>query len=332
MTFVYVSNADSGDISVLSLAAGGELTPVHTLALGGSLMPLALSPCQSFLYVARRSEPMALLSLRIDPPSGRLSRLGETGLPASMAYVSTDRSGRFLFAASYPSHQITVSPIGPDGRVGAVQQTLGTGPNAHAILAAPSNRHVLVTSLGGGRLMNFEFDPASGQLSPKPAADWTARPGAGPRHFCFSPCGRFVYLLNELDAGLDVLAFDAHSGQLRALQTISSLPSGFSGQAWAADIHITPDGRHLYTSERNSSTLAIFKVQPESGLLSSLGHVPVEAQPRGFAIDASGQQLLVVGQQSHHLGRWRIDPHSGQLDLQQRLPVGQNPNWVEIRA
>ena len=305
MTFVYVSNADSGDISVLSLAAGGELTPVDTLALGGSLMPLALSPCQGFIYVARRSEPMALLSLRIDPHSGRLNLLGETGLPASMAYVSTDRSGRFLFAASYPSHQITVSPIGPDGQVGSVQQTLGTGPNAHAILAAPSNRHVLVTSLGGGRLMNFEFDPASGQLSPK---------------------------LNELDAGLDVLAFDAHSGQLRALQTISSLPSGFSGKAWAADIHITPDGRHLYTSERNSSTLAIFKVQPESGLLSSLGHVPVEAQPRGFAIDASGQQLLVVGQQSHHLGRWRIDPHSGQLDLQQRLPVGQNPNWVEIRA
>lgn len=101
MTFVYVSNADSGDISVLSLAAGGELTPVHTLALGGSLMPLALSPCQSFLYVARRSEPMALLSLRIDP-SGRLSRLGETGLPASMAYVSTDRSGRFFVRCLLP--------------------------------------------------------------------------------------------------------------------------------------------------------------------------------------------------------------------------------------
>lgn len=331
MTFVYVSNADSGDISVLSLAAGGELTPVHTLALGGSLMPLALSPCQSFLYVARRSEPMALLSLRIDPQRAPES-VGRDWVTRQHGLCFNRPQRQVLFAASYPSHQITVSPIGPDGRVGAVQQTLGTGPNAHAILAAPSNRHVLVTSLGGGRLMNFEFDPASGQLSPKPAADWTARPGAGPRHFCFSPCGRFVYLLNELDAGLDVLAFDAHSGQLRALQTISSLPSGFSGQAWAADIHITPDGRHLYTSERNSSTLAIFKVQPESGLLSSLGHVPVEAQPRGFAIDASGQQLLVVGQQSHHLGRWRIDPHSGQLDLQQRLPVGQNPNWVEIRA
>ena len=330
MAFVYVSNADSGDISVLRLSAHGQLSLIDTLALGGALMPMALSPGKGFLYVARRTPPLAVLSLRIAGQSGRLSLLGETALPASMAYLSTDRSGRFLFAASYQSHQITVSPIGPDGQVGVVQQTLATGPNAHAIIAAPSNRHVLVTSLGGGLLMNFEFDAKSGQLSPNPAANWSTRAGAGPRHFRFSPTGHKVYLLNELDASLDVLAFDAMSGCLTALQTISTLPTDFSGQTSAADIHITPDGRYLYTSERKSSTLAIFKIDYDSGQLTCVGHVPVEAQPRGFAIDATGEHLLVVGQLSHRLGCWRIDPDTGELALKQRLAVGQNPNWVEI--
>jgi 6-phosphogluconolactonase len=113
---------------------------------------------------------------------------------------------------------------------------------------------------------------------------------------------------------------------------VDILPPGFTGNPWAADLHLTADGRHLYTSERTSSTLAHFAVDAVTGHISPKGHTAVEAQPRGFAIDATGQHLLVVGQLSHHLSRYEIDRETGQLTLRQRLTVGQGPNWVEILA
>ena len=330
MSHVYVSNADSGDISVLHMGQDGNLRLQSSVTVGGNLMPMAICPNQRVLYAVRRSDPMAVVSLAIDPVSRDLHRLGEAALPASMAYISTDAAGRFLLAASYPKHQLTVSPIAPDGAVGPVQQVLPTSPNAHAILPSPCNRYVLATALGGGELMVFRFNVESGQLTP--ASSWAAREGAGPRHFRFDPQGQRVYLLHELDGTVDVLAWDADQARLSLLQTVDILPPGFTGKPWAADLHLTPDGRHLYTSERTSSTLAHFTVDAETGCLVVQGHTPVETQPRGFSIDPTGRHLLVVGQLSHHLSRWAIDQKTGELDLQQRIPVGQGPNWVEILA
>jgi 6-phosphogluconolactonase len=329
-SMVYVSNADSGDISLLSMAADGRLAPVGTVDVGGTVMPLAISPCRRYLYAARRSEPMAVVSFAIAPASGTLHALGESPLPASMAYISTDRSGRWLFAASYQGDQVSVSPINADGVVGPVQQLISTPRHAHAILAAPSNRHVLATSLGGGVVMQFRFDAERGELTANEPSAFVARDRAGPRHLRFHPNGRFVYLLNELDASLDVLAFDDDRGTLAAVQCADTLPPGFSGEPWAADLQLTPDGRFLYSSERRSSTLAAFSVDTRTGLLRLIGHIPTEAQPRGFAIDADGRFLVVAGQCSDHLSRYVIDPQRGSLDAAQRIAVGRNPNWVEI--
>jgi 6-phosphogluconolactonase len=187
---------------------------------------------------------------------------------------------------------------------------------------------VLATSLGGGVLMVLAFNAATGLLTPH--AEWQARAGAGPRHCRFDPAGRFVYLLNELDGTLDVLAWQAATGTLRSVQTVGILPPGFAGKPWAADLHLTPDGRLLYASERSSSTLAHFSVDPATGQLTAQGHTEVEEQPRGFAIDPTGRHVMVVGQLSQHLSRFAIDPLTGRLQWQQRLHVGQGPNWVEV--
>jgi 6-phosphogluconolactonase len=108
------------------------------------------------------------------------------------------------------------------------------------------------------------------------------------------------------------------------------LPPGFQGKPSAADLHITPDGKFLYGSERTSSTLAAFKVDPANGTLSPVGSVPTEQQPRGFNIDASGRYLLALGQLSHGLSSYRIDGESGKLTKLKEYPMGKNPNWVEI--
>ena len=330
--WVCISHADSGELRLLSMAADGGLEPRHSLSLGGQLMPMAQSPCGQRLYVARRSDPMAVISLVLDRQAQCLRALGEAALPASMAYIGLDRSGRYLLAASYQSHLLTVSPIGVDGCVGAVQQVVSTPPNAHAVLAAPSNAHVLATSLGGDVVMQFVFDPASGRLSANEPAQWSAPAGAGPRHLRFHPMGRYVYLLNELDATLQVLAFDPGRGVLEAEQVVSILPPGFAGKPWAADLQITPDGRFVYCSERTSSCVARLALSPDGRQARLLGHVHTEQQPRGMAIDPDGAHLLVVGQLSNHLSRYRIEPASGQLEAVQRLPMGQNPNWIEVMS
>jgi 6-phosphogluconolactonase len=329
-TIVFVSCADSGELRVLRLDATGTLVPLQTLAIGGQVMPLALSPDRRFLYAARRSEPLAVLGFAIDPASGELAPLGEAPLPASMAYLATDRSGRWLFSASYGGNLVAVSPLAANGAPGACTQTLPTPPNAHAIVVDPSNRFVFSTSLGGGVVMQWRFDAARGTLAPNTPASIAPHGGGSPRHLVFGRDARFVYLLNELDAAIDVLAFDAAAGTLRAVQTIDSLPPGLTGEPWAADLRLAPDGHHLYSSERRSSTLAAFRVDAASGELTRVLTVPTETQPRGFAISPDGRFLVAAGQASHALSVHEIDAATGALSWRSRCAVGRNPNWVEI--
>lgn len=332
-TIVYVSNADSGEISVLALdESRGTLATVQTLAAHCTVMPLALGPGQRRLYAARRNEPWSVLAFAIDARDGRLTPIGDAPLPQSMAHLAVDGSGRWLFSASYHGNLLALSPIDAEGRPGAATQVIPTGPKAHAMRAAPGNRFVYATSLGGGVVLQFGFDAAHGALTPLSPPAVAVREGAGPRHLALHPDGRFVYLLNELDASVDVLAVDPATGALRCVQSLSALPPGFAGEPWAAELRLTPDARFLFTSERRSSTLAGFAVDAASGRLAPIGHWPTQAQPRGFAISPSGRWLIAAGQLSHTVGVLAIDPHSGQLDPRHEHAVGRNPNWVEAIA
>lgn len=328
---VYVSNADSRDISVLRLdRSSGALSPLQTVPVGGVVMPLALSPDQRFLYAALRSEPYSVLAFAIDPASGQLKPQGSAPLPDSMAYIATDQTGRWLFAASYGGHRISVSPLAPDGQPGPASQVLATGKNAHAAIPDLANRNLYVTNLGSDQVMQWRFDAATGQLTPKPTAAMVARTGSGPRHLVLHPNGRHAYLLGELDATVELIDVDTEQGTLARRAHWPTLPPGFAGKAWAADLHLRPDGRFLYTSERNSSTLAIWRVDAESGMLTLVGHQATEEQPRGFQIDASGTWLLSAGQLSNAVTAYRIDRDSGLLTPGARLPLGRGPNWIEM--
>ncbi len=329
-TLVYVSNADSGDITVLSLdETSGRVETLQTADIGGMVMPLAISPDRRFLYAARRSEPLAVAAFGIERASGLLAKIGEAPLPDSMAYLSTDETGRWLFSASYGGNVVAVSPIGADGRPRPSTQQIPTAPKAHCIRALPGNRHVLATSLGGGHILQFRFDADTGTLSPNAPYALAMRTEAGPRHLAVHPSAPLVVLLNELDASLDVLALDRASGTLTPKHTLNTLPAGFNGEPWAAELRFTPDGRFLYTCERRSSTLATFAVDATSGALTPLGHTATQAQPRGFSITPSGRFLIAAGQASHRLSVYRIDAATGALTLTAEHAAGRNPNWVE---
>jgi 6-phosphogluconolactonase len=343
-TFVYVSNAESKEILVLSLDSAGSLAPVQRVALStpGPLYPLAVSPDRRFLYAAQREEPYVVTGFAIDHLSGELTHLSSAPLPHSTPYIVTDRTGRWLFAASYQGSLISVSPIGPQGFVQPPHQVIRTEPNAHSIQIDAANRNVLVPCLGGDVILRWRFDVVTGKLLANSLHTIRVEKGAGPRHFVFHPNKRLVYLLNELDASVYVFDYDAASGSLTELQTISALPANFSGPPFgmpgvstnggpkAADLHVSPDGRFLYASERTTNTLAAFRIDVDSGRLERIDSFPTEITPRGFNIDPTGRYLLVVGQGSDHLANYAIDQESGRLSELQRYLMGQGPNWVEI--
>jgi 6-phosphogluconolactonase len=335
-TFAYVGNADSQDISVLELKPNGDLTPVETAAVPGpakpgSSLPLAVSPDKQRLYAGLRNEPYSVVTFKIDARTGKLSPAGSGPLADSMAYLATDRSGKFLFGASYGGNKIAVSPIDPDGVVKAASQVMPTQPNAHCIMADPSNRYVLHTSLGGDLVYQERFDAKTGMLTPNDPPSVSIKAKAGARHLVFSPNKKFVYLVNELDASIYVFPWDARTGTLKKeVQVTTSLPKGFDGKPWAADIHLTPDGKFLYASERTTSTLAAFSIDAKTGMLTSIDSYPTEKQPRGFNIDPTGRYLLSVGQLSNSMTSYAIDKATGKLTKLREYPVGKNPNWVEI--
>ncbi|MSO56412.1 MAG: lactonase family protein [Acidobacteria bacterium] len=335
-TFVYVGNTESNEIYVLQLdRESGDLTlvekvPIPGVTKPGNSTPMAVSPDRRFLYAGTRGEPMIAAGFAIDPTSGRLRYVASGPLADSMAYIAVDRTGRFLLGASYPGHKVTVNPIGPPGTVQPPRQVLDNHPNAHSIRADAENRNVLVPTLGNDFVNVFRFDAATGTLAPHTSASVRLKEKTGPRHFVFHPNGKIVYVLGETDAAVHVFDYVAATGHLKEKQSVSALPSGFQGSPAAADLHITPDGNFLYASERRSSTLAGFKVDPANGTLTSIGSAPTEKQPRGFAIDSSGRYLLAVGQLSHGMSSYRIDPGSGKLNKLKEYPMGKNPNWIEI--
>lgn len=335
-TFVYVGNSDSQEVSVLELKANGDLMPVETTAVpgpakpGGSL-PLAVSPDKKRLFAGLRNEPFSVVTFAIDAKTGKLKAIGPGPLADSMAYIATDRTGKFLFSASYGGNKIAVNPIGADGVVQAAQQIMPTQPNAHCIVTDPSNRFVLHTSLGGDLVYQEKLDAKTGKLTPNDPPSVSVKAKAGPRHLVFSPNAKFVYLLNELDASIYVFPWDAKTGTLKKeVQVASALPKGFDGKPWAADIHMTPDGKFLYASERTTSTLAAFKVDPKTGMLTSIDSFPTEKQPRGFSIDPTSRYLLAVGELSSSMTSYAIDKATGKLTKLKEYSVGKKPNWVEI--
>ena len=331
-SFAYVSCADSREILVLELdPASGDLTQVQSLSAGGMVMPLAVSPDKRFLHASLRSQPYRVLTCAIDPGDGRLSVVGDAPLPDSMAYLHCDRSGSFLLSASFAGHKVAVGRVGPDGLPQAAHQVLEVATNSHAIVPAPSNRFAFVPCRGGGVVQQWRFDAATGTLSPNRPDHVSQREGAGPRHFVFHPGGHHAYLLNELDATVSVFTYDDATGTLSEIQNIGSLPPGFTGIPWAADIHITPDGAFLYTSERRSSTLAAFAVGAD-GRLQVPRCCGTEREPRAFAISPCGGYLLAVGQASHSMTCYAIDPATGDLRELRKYAMGRNPNWVEIVA
>lgn len=339
--YLYVSEDKGRAVSVFQMGDQGDLTALQRLDVGGRVVPMTVAPDKQTLYAAVRGDRFELVTMAIDAASGQLSVLGRTPALESATYISIDQTGRFLLAAfnvvEEPRTGLVASyPIGPDRLVQPPVLMVRTQPKSHAIITDATNRFAIATICNGDIIMRFRFDAENGELSADGLAPVIVRPGSGPRHVKFHPSGRTFYLMNEYDGAVIVFRWSSEKGVLSEIQTVSAVPPGqmpaddWHGGWRGADLCLTPDGRYLYASVRNSSTIAWFSVNSEDGSLTPAGQIATAREPRGLALDDAGRFLFASGMEEDLLSAFSIDTGNGALTLASTTPTGKGPNWIEF--
>ncbi len=326
---VYTASPESQQIHVWSLDHHGELSLVQVVDVAGQVQPMVVSPDKRYLYVGVRPE-FRVIAFRIAPDDGTLTEAGHAALPGSPTHISTDHSGKFLFCASYNAGTVSVTPL-VEGLPQPVVTTVEGLEGCHSANISPDNRTLWVPALKQDRICLFTLGD-DGSLTAQAPAEVTTVEGAGPRHMAFHPNQQYGYCVNELNSTVDVWELNDPHGKIERVQSLDMMPHDFSDTRWAADIHITPDGRHLYACDRTASLITVFSVSEDGSVLAVEGFQPTETQPRGFNIDNSGKFLIAAGQKSHHIAVYEIAGEQGLLAEKGRYAVGQGPMWVTIYA
>jgi len=331
---IYVSrfNAATGALSEPMLAAESinpsflTISPDHRFVYAVNEDPLSVGPpLDHASYVS---------AFAIDPASGKLRPLNivPTG-GTSTCFLSMDKTGKYVLLANFGSGSVSVIKVKDDGSLGdltsfiqnvghSVNPAIQTEPHPHSILVSPDNRYVIVSDLGMDKVMIFQFDAKTGKLSPPDPPFVGILPGGGPRHFAFTPSGKFAYQLSEMSGIVDAYAWDPAHGTLTNLQSAHTIPRDFTGDNHSGEIGVSPDGKFLYESNRRNTgdtgwgpdTIGIFAIDPEKGTLSLVDQaLSGGIMPRSFGIDPTGSYLLAANQVSNTVVVFKIDNATGRL-------------------
>jgi 6-phosphogluconolactonase len=330
-SFVYISDSKQNVIKIYRLDVDhGALQGVGEYKVEGAPGSLTTDPKRRFLFASIRSNN-TLASFAIDRDSGKLALIGSTKLDtaANAAYVSTDRTGKFLFSASYAAGRVVAHAVDEQGRLSERPlQVVQTEKTAHACVFDPQNQWLLVPHVAPNAIYQFRFHADTGQIT---ALDKVAggKEQAGPRHLAFHPSGKFACSSDEQGSSVTLYSFDSKQG-LQPLQTLSTLPDSFMERNTTADVKFHPSGKYAWVSNRGHDSLAGFAFDDSASRLTALGTTSTEKTPRSFDIDPSGKFLFAGGEGTGKLASYRIDHATGQLSPLQAYEVGQSLSWVVV--
>ena len=334
----------------------GALRDKALVAKLPNLAQLAVSADGKTLYAASEVDKGVVQAWRIGS-NGELSELNQVASGgAGPVYLSLTPDGRHLLVANYVSGSIAVLPVKEEGNLGEavdIHQDQGpagaerpaaavegsfaisdhNGPHAHMVAADPSGRFVYSTDLGLDRIYQYRLDNASGKLTPNdpPFID-ASSPGAGPRHFVFTPQGDGLWLINEEASTLTFYHLDKQSGLLREGKTVSALPEEYKGTSFAAGLVLSRDGKLLYVANRLHNSIAHFTVLADGSLSHQEDIWTRGDYPRTLTLDSQEQWLYVMNQRSDNITRFRVAPKDGRLTFSpDYTPVGA-PSQMVISA
>lgn len=349
LTGTYTSGKSEGIYVYRFNTGDGTVEAVSSMQLSNPSF-ITVSPDQKYVYAVQENGDNkgtggAITALSFDKKLGSLAFLNQQPSGGDHpCYTSTDKTGKWVATGNYSSGSFSIHPVMKDGSLGTVVSNLkheGSGPvkdrqkapHVHAAFFSADNRFLYVPDLGIDKVMIYAFDEKTGKLSTFKQPFAASEPGSGPRHICFNPTNTHAYVIEELSG--TVAMYKSVNGKLKRGQRISSLSAGDTGFAGSADIHVSPDGKFLYASNRAASnTIAIFRINQKNGKLSLIGHQSTLGKsPRNFIVDPTGNFLLVANQNSDAIVIFKVDKETGLLtDTGKRIPVG-NPvclQWISI--
>lgn len=334
-TVVYIgtyTEGGSGGIHAFRFdTSSGVLAAIGQAAVLPNPSYLAVSAGGRFLYSVLETTTFegrhggAVGSFAVEVKTGALTALNvqptEGGDPC---HISIDRENRFLFASNYGEGTVSAFPLNADGTIAPVSSILrhtGSGPvagrqespHAHFAALSPDGKYLCAVDLGVDSVFLYPSSPdafvaSAGRLTVK------LKPGAGPRHIAFHPSGRYAYVVTELSNEVVAFAYSPEYG-LRELQYVPALPPGYAGESWCAAIHVSPDGKTLYASNREHDSIAVFAIDEMSGRLDPVQYAAAGGRwPRDFAVDPTGRYLLAANQKSDNLVVFKIDEKDGRLE------------------
>ena len=303
--YVYEFNNDEGTAKEVS----------HVISSNPSY--IVVSPDKKYVFSVNENSNKNgkggfITSFLFDNKKGVLTKINTQSSEGNdPCYITIDKTGKWVITGNYSSGNFAILPVGKNGVLDKAIQTVQhygksiditrqNSSHVHSTFFTTNNKVLYVTDLGTDKIIKYNFNKKTGLVKSSPLDFISAEAGSGPRHIDLSKNNKFMYVLNELSGSIAVYPTN---NNIKKLQTISSLPFNFKGVAGSADIHISPDGDFLYSSNRGeSNSIGIFKINKKTGLLSLVQHQSsLGLTPRNFNFDPTGKYLLVANQNSNEV-------------------------------
>jgi 6-phosphogluconolactonase len=311
--------------------ATGKLSAPELAAEMANPTFLTLSPDGKTLYAigeisgqGPKKNEGAVVAFRVDPATGGLTKLNEltTGGPGP-CHVNTDATGKYVITANYGGGSCALYTTKPDGSLDArttfiqhegssVNKARQAGPHAHCGFFDATGKLAFVTDLGLDKVLVYKLNPADGTMTANDPAFVKLPDGAGPRHLHINAANDTAYVCGELDSTVNVVKMDPEKGKFEVVQSLSTLPQPTGGNS-TAEVRIHPTGKFVYVSNRGHDSVAVFRVDADTGKLTAAGHAKSAdvKVPRNFNIDPTGKWMLIASQNGDNVAVFAIDPETG---------------------
>lgn len=291
---------------------------------------LALSPTGRYLYAVNELpsweglDSGGISAFSVDSAKGELTLLNQrpTG-GCDPCHVCVNSKESHVYVSNFMSGSLSVFPISHDGSLkesscfiqhegSSINSIRQKSPHVHSVVFSGKEDFALVSDLGIDRVVAYRPDFLKGSLKEEPRLSLPIPPGSGPRHCVFSADGLFCYVICEMSSTLLVWGRNKDTDSFIHLQTVSTLPAGYTEHSTCADLCLSHDGSYLYASNRGHDSIAIFKRGPKSGLLRLIDIIPSGGKtPRSFSLDPTGNFLIVSHQLSDNIVIFEINQNTG---------------------
>ncbi|KEA52571.1 hypothetical protein DT73_10690 [Mangrovibacter sp. MFB070] len=341
-----IANASDGTLRTWHIDGAG-LTPEQCLPAGNTPMPLA-SGAGGSLFVHTRGGQRTICHFSRRPQSGYTQPPGIVPVDNDLVYIAVSPDERYLYGVSYVTNQVIVYDLHALKRGECRLVTTADGiAHAHCVALSPDGRFVYVSSLSRGCIEILRWEGAT----LVPSGSLFIAKDFGPRHLRIHPASGMLYAISEFQGNIAAFTIDTQSGglALAALPerpaALSHLHTGFprpgvtdkvqpnpavlATLCWASEIQVSADGAFIYTAERTSGRILVWKKQ-DNGELTNIFWVETDPQPRSIQLTPCGTWLLSCSEKTPRITLWRINRRSGELQLHTQYNGGTGANYIEI--